>query len=196
MFAATHLIGFGAGGDIPWIDIAAAMWTQGNTGSFTLGTGTVSCSTADKTIITANSLVALNQDFDFRFTVGAISTQNGPKCGFSPNGTSSGGSLPTTTDPIVYACNGGAGGDVGWSHDNQNPDGSAKSAGWMASHIIQISRRGSTFYGLIDGVLDHTFTEVTGGDAGNLFILSAGGTTSFALTGVQYRVGPGLPAIA
>lgn len=193
----NSLTGFmSSGAEKAWIDITAAMWTQGDVASFTLGTGTVSTTAADKTIITANDFIAADQDFDYRMACSAFADQNGLGFGWTNNGILFGGNIPKAVDPTASIRNGG--GAAGLVHDGNlmDVDGAGETAGWMASKRMQLSRRTATFYVLMDDVLYRTFTEITSTTAGNLFIISFGGTTSISMTGVQYRVGPGLPAIS
>jgi hypothetical protein len=123
-----------------------------------------------------------------------MSTANGPVFGFYDNGTTSGSAQPTTTDDIPNARNGG--GAPGWKRGNDTLDtGGGKSAGFMASVTVGISRRGSTFYGMLNGARDHTFADVSGTAAGGFFIGCAGANSGWSLTSLRYRLGPGLPNI-
>jgi hypothetical protein len=182
-------------GGIPWTNLNATQFTLGNTGSVTWVSNSVTMNAGDINIRTALTLIPVSTDFDFYYTMSAVGTDNGPAGGFYDNGTTNGVIVPTTTDAIVFARNSGGTGP-GWMHGNDNPDGTAKSNGWMASKTIQISRRGDTYYGLLNGVLDKTFAEITGHTVGGLFLGSGGGISGgFTFGDVKYRLGPGLASI-
>ena len=173
-----------------WTTLVANDW-QGDTASATLGSGTATLNAADKNVRTADSLIAASEDFDFEATVGAIGAIKA-FIGFCDNGTATGGQQPTFTNAVLYARN--AGGIIGWCSDSDALEGAAKAEGWMASKTIRLSRRGSTVYGLIDGVLDRTFSIAASG-AGKFFLGNGGGASGAAFTGLRYRKGAGLPAI-
>ena len=174
-----------------WTTLVAGDW-QGDPASATLGSGTVTLNAADKNIRTADSLIAASEDFDFEATVGAIGTIKA-FVGFCDNGTATGVQQPTYTNAALYGRNAGTG-VIGWCNDSDALEGAAKAAGWMASKTIRLSRRGSTVYGLIDGVLDRTFS-IAASAAGKFFLGNGGGTAGAAFTGLRYRKGAGLPAI-
>jgi hypothetical protein len=179
----------------PWISMNATQFTLGDTDEGAWTGSSWDFSGVDNNIRTALTLVSAAQDFDFRATGSAFGTTNGPMWGFYDNGTSNDAGTPTNTDAILYARNASGAADIGWIHGASDPDGAAKSAGWMSGKTIQISRRGSTYYGLIDGVLDRTITELTGNTAGGFFIGCTGGSHDWQANNVQYRLGPGLPNI-
>ena len=178
-----------------WTNMNATQFALGNTASFDWTGSNVDPNTTDANIRTALTLVSASQDFDFRATLSAT-PGNGPAWGFYTTGTTDGDYRPSVTDPIVYARNGSGSADIGWLHDDANLEGAAKSSDWMSLKIIQFSRRGSTFYGLIDDVLDRTYSETTGTNAGGFFIGCTGGGAVWQANSVQYRLGPGLPAIS
>lgn len=181
-------------GEKEWINMDATQFTLGRTAFWTWTGSSVDPGEVDSNIRTALTLVSSSQDFDFRITFDDT-TANGPSVGFHTTGTTDTIDHPSTTNPIVYARNAG-GANPGWNNNDGSVE-AAKSAGWMSGvGPIQISRRGSTFYGLINGVLDRTFTGTTGTNAGGFFIGCAGATHAWQVDSVQYRLGPGLPAIA
>jgi hypothetical protein len=185
----------GADSEVAWINLSATEFSLGNTANVSWASNSVTMNAGDINIRTALTFIPVSTDFDFYYTMSAVGTDNGPAGGFYDNGTNNGVLVPTLTDDIVFARNSGGAGP-GWMHGNDNPDGSAKSAGWMASKTIQISRRGTTYYGLLDGVLDKTFAEVTGDTVGGLFLGSGGGISGgFTFGDVKYRLGPGLAVI-
>ncbi|MDP2619270.1 MAG: hypothetical protein Q8P46_03705 [Hyphomicrobiales bacterium] len=179
---------------VPWVLTPSGLWI-GDTPSFTLDTGTVTADASDVNIRTASSFIAASQDFDFQMLCGTwpATAGHGLIIGFSPNLTGTGAQAPGTTNPIMYAKNAAVA--DGWMNDNDAVDG-AQAAGWMSELTIGISRRGDTFYGLIDNALDHTFTGDTGTDAGNLFIGAPGAGSGYSATVIRYRLGPNLPAIS
>lgn len=192
MLISNHLIGFGVGEADSWIVIPAAAW-QGDTGSFTLGTGTLTANAADVNVRTANDTVASSQDFDMEYVVGAGTYDF--SAGFSQNANvGTGVERPGNTDPIVFARESGGGG-IGWVYAGTVTEAS-RSSGWTASAVIGLSRRGSTFYGLIDGSINHTFSAVSGTNAGKFFIGCNGTTSGWSMTGIRYRLGPGLPTLS
>lgn len=192
MLILNALSGFGVGGVPEWITLTSADW-QGNTANFTLGDGTATANSTDRNIRTNDTLIASGQDFDFEVIYPA-STANAV-VGFCTSGTSINVQSPTTTNPIVYAKDSPAAGTTGWLNNNDSVDAS-KSSGWTQSNTIKISRRGSTFYGSINGVLDETYSGTTGSGAGKLFVGCAGVASGWTLTGLRYRAGSGLPAIS
>lgn len=175
----------------PWVDIVSGDWA-GDTASFTLGTGTVTANAGDKNVHTSATFIGASEDFDFEVVCGTFSASagHGLVVGGFTTGTGTGGEIPTTINPTVWAKN--SGGGVGWSSGNAVQEVS-KTNGWMSTATILFSRRGSTFYGYLNGSLDVTYTSVTSAAAGRLFIGSPAAGSGYAVTGVRYRKGAGLP---
>jgi len=179
------LLGLGAGASvIPWIDMSATQFSLGDTGSFSWSGSDITCGTADKNVRTALTLISSADDFDFEFTCPA-SMGDTPSIGFYDNGATNGSERPTGTDDVVGAVNS----TFGWWHGARVTDtGGGQTAGWMDSNVIRLSRLGSTYYGYINDILDHTFVDVTGNTAGGLFIGRTGVGGSIIITQVRYRI--------
>ena len=173
-----------------YITLASSDW-QGDTGSASLGTGTVSITAGDKNIRTADALIPAGVDFDFEAT---FATTSGSQIfGITDNGTATGVQQPTIANPINFARNGGS--NIGWSN-NQSSVEASKSAGWFGGNTIGFSRRGAVIYGLIDGSLDRTFTNTTSKAVKFFFGSSGSGAWDVGATNVRYRRGGGLPDIS
>jgi len=191
---AMPLAAWGPAGDAApeYITLASSDW-QGDTGSASLGAGTVSLTAGDKNIRTADALIPAGVDFDFEATF--ATTSGSQAMGITDNGTGTGAMQPTTTNPIFTARN--AGGDArGWQNGNSTVE-AGKSAGWFGGNTIGFSRRGAVIYGLIDGSLDRTFSGATTSKAVKFFFGSSGsGAWDVGATNVRYRRGGGLPDIS
>lgn len=181
MLMLNSLVGFGAGGgDAHWIPLGAGDWL-GDTGSYTLGDGTVTANAADTNIRTG-IVVGANQDFGFTIDVAGAS---GFVMGFSTGGTATGVSQPTTTNPVVYAKNQGTG--PGWNNGNGSVE-AARSSGWCAGRTIAIHRQGTMLYGYLDGAVDHGFSVSTGA-AGLVFLGCDGSGSGWVGTNVRITLG-------
>jgi hypothetical protein len=202
-----------------YITLEASDW-QGDTGSATLGSGTVNITAADKNIRTDDALIPAGVDFDFEVEWGdsGIVAQ---LMGVSDNGTGTGAGKPSTNNPNFTAQatgdadQGGPGWKVGngvtdsgdtYSGDHNpgsdwsgNKGGSVSGSAWMANNVIGISRRGAVFYGLINGVKDYTYANAaaTTSKAVKFYLGGAtGGGWAAGATNVRYRRGGGLPDLS
>lgn len=173
----------------PWVTISAGDWL-GDTGSFTLGTGTITGNTGDMNVRMGLTIIASAQDFDFEAAGGAFGSSNGPYMGFYDNGTATGATKPTNTNAIVSIVNGGA--TPGYENNGDTNEG-PKTAGFMASVTVRLSRRGSSYKAYLNDVLNYTWTGVTGSTAGGFYFGTGGGTNGWSFSGVRYRKGSGLP---
>ena len=190
---AMPLAAWGPAGDAEpaYITFAASDW-QGDTGSASLGAGTVSLTAGDKNIRTADDLIPAGVDFDFEATF-ASSTSGSQLLGITDNGTGTGAQQPTIANPINFARNGNS--NIGWSN-NQSAVEAAKDAGWFGGAVIGISRRGGVILGTIDGSLDRTFSIPTSEAVKFFFGSSGSGAWDVGATNVRYRLGGGLPDIS
>lgn len=168
MLILNSLIGFGAGGGPGWKTLGPGDWL-GDTGSFTLGDGTVTANSADRNIRTG-IIVGENRDFVFSLDVAGAA---GFVMGFATEGSATGTSQPTTANPVIYAKNQGTG--PGWNNNSGSVE-AARSAGWCAGRTIGIRRQGASLYGHIDGAVDHGFSVSTG--AAGLVFLGCDGSGS------------------
>jgi hypothetical protein len=186
MLILNALTGFGAGAGSGWTALDAAGWL-GDTGSYTLGTGIVTVNVADTNIRTA-VLVKSFQDFDLEGL--AVSGSPNFCFGFSTSGSLTGYERPTNTDPIVYARDYPdpyVGALSGWGHGYAVADATRAKA-WTTGRVIRLSRRGSTFHGYLDGVLDRTIAGVSTNLSGKFFIGCNGAVSGWTLSGLRYRI--------
>lgn len=188
MLMLNSLVGFGAagGGDANWISLGAGDWL-GDTGSYTIGAGTVTADVADTNIRTG-ILVTSYQDFDLEGLLAAGSPNMG--FGFSTTGSQTGYERPTNTDPIIYARDYPepySGSLSGWGHGHAVAD-AARPRGWSTGRLLRLSRRGATFHGYLDDVLDHTFTGIGTALPGKFFVGCNGAVSGWSMSGLRYRI--------
>ena len=190
-----------AGAGVPaYITLEADDW-QGDTGSATLGSGSILMTAGDKNIRTADDFIPAGVDFDFEMLMGNIGTNVDIRLGVCDNGTNTGAGTPTTTNPVLWATSNIGVGTWGWRQGNNVEDtgGNETDRDWMSENVIGFSRRGSQIYGMLNGSVRHTFASsgTSTSKAMKFFAGSAGGGAWPAgATNARYRRGGGLPTLS
>ena len=206
-----------------YITLEASDW-QGDTGSATLGSGTVRMTANDKNVRTADALIPAGVDFDFEIELGdtgSASEGRGVTIGVADNGTNTGAQTPTTSNAVLTGR--GAGdpdqGGPGWKQGNGvtdlhgsglggsgdhnpgsdwggNKGGSVAASTWMSGKVVGLSRRGAQIYGMLDGEKDYTFVDTgTSTSKAIKFFLGCSLAWPAGATNVRYRRGGGLPEL-
>ena len=190
-----QVLGFGTVVDVapPFINLQASDW-EGDTDSATLGDGTVRMTGTDDHIRTSLTFIGANEDFDFQATYLDSSTSYIIMGWGDDNNASA--QAPDLAAPNPHTQDFG---NPGYKRGN-NVFETTPSAGWMSNRVNGISRRGDVFYGMADGVVEHTWHSSNNTTAAGMLFFGQGGgnLVTFVVTDVQYRKAAtgGLPELA
>ena len=179
-----------------WINLQSDDWEDGSASYATLGDGTVRMTALDRNVHTSLTFIEANEDFDFQATY-ADSTNSYIIMGWGDGGASFTVQNPDTSAPNPHTQDFS---NRGYKYGSNTLDEDTEpAAGWMKDRVNGISRRGSVFSGLADGVVEHTWHTDNNTTAAGMFYFGQGGGNlwQFTATNVQYRkaAAGGLPAL-